>query len=119
MTVDLSKLNFWSGANYMKRVSDDTPYTDVSLGSFGSATLPIAHNLGFIPEYDVQAELQGSSGAIWTGNRPWVGMAGAATPEAVTFDVWVDTANLTIKLSNPNSGSITVRVYHIIYKDYS
>lgn len=122
MTVDLSKLNFWSGANYMKRIADPTPYTDVTLAAFGSQTITVDHNLGNIPEYDVQAELEGTGvdAPIWTGTIPYVGMnQGAATPSHVNFNTWISTTALTIALNNPTGSSITVRVYHIIYKDYA
>lgn len=115
MGPDLSKLNFWSGANYMKRYDADNPYTDVTVGSFGNQTLTVHHGLGHIPEFDVQAELQ-SNGRIWTGNRP---MPNYDTADAPYFDAWTSNDDLTIVLHNPVSGSKTVRIYHIIYKDYA
>lgn len=119
MAVDLSKLNFWSGVNYMKRYDDESPYTDVTLASGASQTLTINHALGNIPEYDVQAELEGN-GRIWSGSLPYVGMnQGGPGPTNVYFNSWIDTANLTIVLQNPTGGSVSFRVYHIIYKDYA
>lgn len=119
MTVDLSKLNFWSGANYMKRYDDDSPYTDVTIAAFGSQTVTVNHGLNFIPEYDVQAELE-ANGRIWTGTIPYVGMnQGGGGPSNAYFDSWITTTDLIITAHNPTGSSISFRIYHIIYKDYA
>lgn len=118
MEVDLSKLAFYSGVNYMKREDRALRYQDVSVAAFDDTTISVAHNLGHIPEVEVQAELT-QDGMIWSGNLPEVGMEGFYTPAYPQLTWWVDTANLTITVSNPTGSGATVRVYYLIFKDYA
>lgn len=118
MTVDLSKLAFFSGANYMKREDRSPRYQDVSLGAFGDQTITIPHNLNRIPEVDVQAELT-QDGMIWTGNLPEVGMEGFYTPAYPQIVYWARANDLQITVSNPTGSGVTVRVYYLIFKDYA
>jgi len=118
MTVDLSKLQFYSGVNYMKREDRNVRYQDVTMAAYGSQTISVNHGLGHIPEVDVQAELT-QDGMIWTGNLPEPGMEGFYTPSWPQITWWVGTADLTITVSNPTGSSATVRVYYLIFKDYA
>jgi hypothetical protein len=117
MDPDLSKLNFWSGANYMKREDRAVRYIDITTPAFGTSQVQINHGLGFIPDYDVEADLLGD-GRIWQGNRPWQNMASNSSdgPQVIN---WMDTTNLTLRLYNPTGSTITRRVYFVIYKDAS
>lgn len=117
MGPDLSKLNFWSGANYMKREDRVVRYVDINASAFSTGQAVINHAMGFIPEYDIEADLLNDN-RIWQGQRPWIGMA-QTTTDTPQVSSWIDTANLTLRLYNPTGGAITRRVYFVIYKDAS
>jgi hypothetical protein len=118
MTVDLSKLAFYSAENYMKREDRSPRYQDVTVAAFGSQTINIPHTVGHVPEVDVQAELT-QDGMIWTGNLPEVGMEGFYTPAYPQITYWATTTGVSITISNPTGSSATVRVYYLIFKDYA
>lgn len=118
MSVDLSKLMFWSGVNYMKREDREVRYQDVVLNAFQTKTIDIDHDLGHIPEYDVWAELL-ADGMIWTGTLPEVGMSGFYSPAYAQISDWIGTDTLTITVANQTGSGKTVRVYYLIYKDYA
>lgn len=115
MTVDLSKLAFYSGVNYMKRDSPSGS-DDVGVDSTKTAT----HSLGYIPFYEVYTEID-DSGIIWNNTK-----IDKFTGTSSTGDVrdnpdvasWTTTTDLTIKLSNNSGSSGTRKVYWLIYKDY-
>lgn len=117
---DITKLNFWSGENYMKREARPARYQDVVVPVFGTKTFDVYHGLNRYAQYEVGAELV-SDGVIWTATLPYIGMSGSgggATPVSVVLDSWMGLNALTILLTNPFAGARTVRVYYEIYRDY-
>lgn len=122
MTVDLSKLNFYSGANYLKRSSlSDT--ASLTLPAFGSSvTTTVDHNLNYIPFFDVFADIDGD-GIIWSGGdkvTKYTESSLGTNPESPRLSVWTTTTTLTITLTNNTSPTATGTrsVYWIIYLDY-
>lgn len=120
--ADLSKLNFDSEVNYMKRssISGSTPIT---LGSDGTETsYTVHHGLGYIPIIHVSYDASGN-GIIWSGDKvnlytdSSAGGLFAADPQLL---YWVDTQDLTIEVVN-NTDPVatgTRTIYWIIYLDY-
>lgn len=113
---DLSKLNFWSGANYMKR-DGSVPQYDITAGAGATVAHDVEHNLGFIPQYEVSGELDGL-GIIWARNKLYVGMEGATSPTDPEISAWTTTTKLTLSLYNPTGAQVTRTIYFVIYKDY-
>lgn len=115
MTVDLTKLAFYSGLNYMKR--------DYSSGSDDvavSGTQTIGHNLGFIPFYEVHSEID-DVGIIWNNTKidQYTGTSLTGfTNDNPTLTTWTTDNTLTISLSNNAGASGTRKIYYLIYKDY-
>lgn len=122
MTVDQSKLSFWSGANYMKRDSS-TDSATMTLGASGATTsLVISHSLGFIPFFDVSAEVD-TTDTLWAGEKVNIytdtSLSGVS-PVDPQLLFWCDTTKLTIQLINNTSPTATGTrlVEWVIYKDY-
>lgn len=118
MTVDLSKLAFYSGANYMKREDRTTRYVDISASAFSTGQQVINHALGFVPEIYVDCDCLGD-GMRWQGKRPWVGMEGSVSSPDPLVEYWVDENNLTLRVINPGGSTIVRRVFFVIYRDGS
>jgi len=115
---DLSKLNFFSGVNYMKRHLPACGYKDVTIAAFGTTSFLVPHNLGYIPDFLVQGDLDGTS--LWSNNIPYPGMSGfGGTKLGTELTTWIDETNLTISAYNETAGSVTRRVYFKVYKDYA
>lgn len=121
--ADLSRLNFDTNVNYMKR-SSLSGQIIIILGSVGSTTTyTIAHNLGYIPIIHVSYDAS-NNGIIWSGDKANLynnsSLSGSSSPADPTLTYWVDTTTLTINLINDTSptasGSRTI--YWIIYLDY-
>lgn len=117
--ADLSKLNFHSGINYLKR-SEFCGTTTLNTASDTEHT--VDHNLGYIPFYQVYAELD-EAGTIWTGGKVseltdqgFLSGLGAP-PTYIEIDSWITDSTLTIQLSNTASQSVPI--YWLIYLDYS
>lgn len=116
--VDLSKLNFFSGVNYMKRHLPACGYFDINPGAFGTATRTVAHGLGYIPDFLVQGDLDGAS--LWSNNIPYAGMSGSGgTPNGYEVTAWIDENTLTIQVNNNTASSGARRVWYKVYKDYA
>lgn len=115
--MDESKLDFWSGANYMKRLDSASDSEAVTIGAFSSQTIPVAHGLGHVPgEWFVGIDV---SGVLWANNRPYVGMDNASTNSPnLTWDVWSDTTTMTITVYNNTASSKSGTVYWAVYMDY-
>ena len=117
--ADLSKLNFHTGINYLKR-SEFCGTANINTAVSG--TLTIDHNLGYIPFYQVGAELD-EAGTIWVGGKVSTYtdqglLSGLGIPPThIEIDSWITTTQLTIRLSN--TASQVVPVYWFIYLDYS
>lgn len=114
--ADLSKLNFLSSENYMKR-HPSTDHRNVTAGAGATTTFPVLHGQTFIPQFEVSGEVDGD-GIIWARNKLYVGMEGATAPSSPEITAWVDEQNLTISLYNPTVASVTRTIYYVIYKDY-
>lgn len=119
MSRDITRLGFDSSLNYMKRdTSSDTAIIDTAV----STTLPIAHNLGYVPQYEVAAELD-EADTIWVGGKvseltDQGFLSGLGSPPTyIEIDSWCTTTTLTISLSNTAGQKIPVR--YIIYLDYA
>lgn len=121
MSVDLKKLNVYSGVNYMKR----SEFSDVATVTLPPTnyTFTVTHNLGYIPFYEVYAELD--SGTIWTNGKvsenSYAGtLSGSgASPTYVDITSWITTTTLTVRLTNFVGGTLSIPVYYTIYKDYA
>lgn len=117
----MSNIAFSSSANYMKRsiYVGNTPLT--LTGYNGTVSTVIAHNLGYIPYYDVFVDFS-NDGTIW-GNEKINSMTESSLygdyPDPI-LRTWIDNNNLTIELINQTSplATGTRTVYWIIYLDY-
>ena len=125
MSLDLTKVNFYSGVNYMKR-STYIGSTTLTLPAYGgSVTYTITHNLGYIPQYTVQAEID-ESGTVWNGGKvseytDQFLLSGLAVDETYPqLMSWTTTTTLTIRIENFTSpvATGTRTVYWVIYEDY-
>lgn len=124
--ADLTLLHFLSSRNYLKR-SDFCGSTALTLPAYGSTvTYTILHNLGYVPFFEVYAELD-AAGTIWNGgkvsaNTDQSALSGSANdPTYPQLKAWSDTTTLTITLDNTTTPTATGTrtVYWLIYKDYS
>lgn len=113
--IDESKLAFWSGANYMKRLIQDSQ--DVAVSAFSSQTITVSHNLGHIPGELVVAMNIANDGTLWVNNPYYDPLID--TPLYPTFNYWADDNTLTIRVDNQTSGTKTMTVYWVIYMDYA
>ena len=119
MPANLSLLNFSSNENYMKR--DASSGESILTLSSGTVTTNIAHNLNFIPQYDVYADLN-NDGTIWAGEQIgiYTDTSLFANPNELGLSSSITTTTLTITLQSYSSplASGNRTVYYIIYKDY-
>ena len=111
MAVDYDKLNFYTGANYMKR-SDKS-----GGGTIAGSSIGVDHNLGYIPQFNIYADLD-DNGILWYGGeRVFAGTestsGGWTYPPIV--DAWTTTNTLTMRPSNIGSSR---PIYWLIYLDY-
>lgn len=115
---DLSKLNFFSDVNYMKRHSS-TSHQSISVAAFSTGSLPpITHGQNFIPQFEVYGDLD-NDGTLWARNKLYVAMENAATtPTSPQISAWIDERDLTIQVYNPTASTKVVPVYYVIYQDY-
>ena len=120
--VDLSKLGFYSGLNYLKR-SSFVGSEDLTLASSGNSVQKVInHNLGYIPFFQVGADLT-NDGTIWSNdvvNQYTETSISGYFPPYPTLTYWCDATNLTIDIYNGTSpaSSGTRTVYWAIYLDY-
>lgn len=111
MEPNLDKLNFYSGVNYMKR-SDKSGQSTIN-----TSDVDVDHNLGYVPQFAVYAELDGD-GFLWHGGeRVFEGTestsGGGTYPPVV--DAWSDENTLTMHPLNFLSAE---DVFWLIYLDY-
>src|SRR3990167_9755668 len=102
MTVDLTKLAFFSGVNYLKR--DTTVGTTLlTLGGSGTTvTHTVTHNLGYIPFYEVFTEIDNVN-IIWNNTKIYYSTdtsSGGGLESSPALTSWVTTTDLVIKLTN-------------------
>lgn len=115
--MDLTKVGFWSGANYLKRLTTAEGSQAVSVGAFSTQTITVSHGLGHIPADWVVGLSQ--AGPIWVNNIPWAGMSGTTASPNLYRKVWTTTTDLTITVYNDTAGTLTGTVYWIVYLDYN
>lgn len=126
---DLSKLNFYSDVNYMKRDPASGGRT-ITLPAGGSTTsfdvgFSLETGAGKVPIYDVFAEI-GGDGVLWNGGKiseltDQAFLSGlAADPTYPDISSWITGRTLTISVANLTNpvASGTRRFYYLIYKDY-
>jgi hypothetical protein len=121
--MDITKIAFDSRLNYLKKGSDTSGTTSITLGGSGATTThTVTHNLGYIPFFIVGAELP-STGTIWSNNYVHEFTQSSGTPPntPVQLDFWCTSTTLTIEIRNgtgtgQQSGSR--QIYWNIYLDY-
>ena len=118
--MDFSNIAFWSGANYMKRLTDADDSQTGTVGAFSSQTITVPHTVGHIPgEYIVQAELA-NNGIIYSNNIPYIGMDNPANSSPTLYTrTWTSDNDLTIKVYNDTASSKTALVHWVVYMDYN
>lgn len=117
--IDISKISFWSEANYMKR-SELCGSASLTLDAGGgTVTQTIPHNLGYIPFFEVYCD-QNGNGIIWSQQKInlYTETSLFATLPDPQVTAWSTTDILTINLSNPNLDSGDRTVYWLIYLDW-
>lgn len=120
--VDLSKLNFFSGVNYMKR-SDRSGQSTRSLAGAGEVVV-VDHDLDYIPHYDAYMDVLGD-GTIWYGGTivdeyTETSLSGYDWP-TLDLRTYVSTTQLTLRIEDITvSPGITGdrELYWLIYLDY-
>jgi hypothetical protein len=121
MTVDLTKLGFDSRLNYMKRSSISGSVTLTLAGAGSSVTTSIAHNLGYIPYFDVFVDFE-NDGVIWNTDKvhKFTDAASGGGSTMPVLRTWITTTTLEIDLINSTSPTATGTrtVYYVIYLDY-
>jgi hypothetical protein len=123
MRVDLSKLMFYSNANYMKR-SALCGSEDLTLPSSGSTvTKTVTHNLGYTPKlFQVFTEIDDND-IIWNNTKIYditeTSLTGVSPPDP-HLSYWATDNDLVIELNNTTSPTATGtrKVYWLIYLDY-
>ena len=117
---DLSKLNFYSDVNTMKR-DVSSGHRDMTAAAFSSASIDVSHKVGGtgVPHFIVSAE-NDQTGTIWRRNKLYVDMENSSTsPTFCELSAWITAPGiLTLTLTNPTASSKTIPVYYVIYKDY-
>lgn len=123
MAIDLSKVEFVSTVNYLKRGTGAAAPGSAALtlgGSGATTTKTITHNLGYIPMFAVSSEL--TSGVIWSNDYVHtLTKSSAAGDTIVTVNYWCDDTDLVIKLVNGTGANVASgdrTVYYVIYIDY-
>lgn len=120
MAVDYDKLNFYTGANYMKRSDKSGSGKIPCAGAYqGGPAYTVPHNLGYVPQSLIFAELD-NDGFLWYGGqRVWEktgSTLGDTTGEPPSVELWVTENNL-ILYPKRYAGERTV--HWVIYSDYS
>lgn len=112
--MDESKLIFWTGANYMKRLVQSS--AGVSVSAFSTQTVSVPHNLGHIPGEFVAAMDIANDGTLWVNNPFYAEFDTLSYP---TFNAWTDSNTLTIYVNNQTSSTKAGTVYWVVYMDYA
>lgn len=118
--MDDKKLNFWTEANYLKRDEDNSDATSLSVAAFGNTSHDVNHDAGYIPFVEVFAELD-NDGILWAGDKidkyTETSLSGYSRPSPY-LRYWTTTNTLTIRVQKDTSGSATVPIRWLVYKDY-
>jgi hypothetical protein len=120
--MDLSKVAFDSRLNYLKKDTDISGSTNISLGGSGANTThTVTHNLGYIPFITVGANLNNTTD-IWSNNRVnELTDSSGGGDQPVRLAYWYNDTELEIQITNgtgalQQSGLRTI--YWNIYRDY-
>lgn len=126
MSVDLTKLNFFSGVNYLKR---DTALVGTTLLTLPAAdnvvSHTVTHSLGYIPFVYVGADVD-NDGIIWSNQKVHTYtdtvLSGLTSTdiEQILLTHSVSTTQLVINLENltTTEAGEQRRIYWVIYLDY-
>jgi hypothetical protein len=112
MAVDLSKLAFYSGTRYERTALKS--HVAFSLAAFGVQTLTVAHNLGYVPYYKLfYAYGDGKYFQMFAGNGSYAidGNGGQVD------NIYPDSTNIYIELSENNGSPISGTIYYRIYAE--
>lgn len=117
MAVDLTKLQFYSGNNYLKRSSFFGQMNAVSTGYDPNQT-SITHNLGYIPQFIVAADYQNNG--IWWANEFCndVRGPGGATNGVIMISPSIDSTRFFVIASASYDGSIFTATRPVKYGIY-
>lgn len=117
---DLTKLQFYSGNNYLKRSQYSGDMTASIANSYTVNETSTTHNLGYIPQYIIAANYH-NNGIWWV--TEYVGAnhgPGGSGDGAITISPQIDTSRLYLRSSSDFTGSIStasVPVKYVIYLD--
>lgn len=122
MSIDISKLAFWSGANYMKRSSLCDNATIAGKADIYTEAKTVSHNFGYVPFTEVFCDIN-NDGKIW-GRSPVDNMSeeldlysGGLYPRPTFY--WItDSTALHIYYASSSSTASTGVIYWLIYLDY-
>lgn len=127
MTLDTTKMSFYTDANYLKRDSDLEGTTLLTVPVSGSVVShTITHNFGYVPQVYVGVDAD-NDGIIWSGQKVHaytessLGGLVDSDIQQVLSSYYVDTTTLVIYLENQTTTASggQRRIYWVIYKDYT
>ena len=111
MVVDLDKLNFFTGVNYMKR--SEKSGDDL----INAAQIVVNHDLEYVPQYAYYVDIDGDGFLWYGGERVFEGTestAGGWTYPPIV-DAWALENTLTFQ---PYNFTTNRAIYWLIYLDY-
>lgn len=120
--VNLRLLSYASFANYLKRSSVEGTALLTLGGASSTVTHTVTHNLGYIPFFQVSADLA-NDGVIWAGrvvDRYTETSISSYNDDYPRLVYYCTTTTLTISIFNNTSpaSSGTRSVYWTLYLDY-
>lgn len=119
--MDLSKLDFTSTLNYLKRDPNFVGSDTITLGGAGVVAYKyVYHNFGYVPFVTVGADLL-NDGMIFCQDAADTYTETSLSSHTHSYPTllwWVNTSTLTIGLRNNAGASGDRTVYWAIYKDY-
>jgi hypothetical protein len=127
MSADITKVDFITSENYLKR-SSFCGHQTLTLGAYGTANITtIDHNLGYVPLFDVYCEFDAAGEIIAGGEKvnaytESANLSGLAVDPPYPFlRAWATTTQLIMRLENNTSplATGTRELYWLIYLDYS
>lgn len=125
--MDLTKVNFTTSENYLKRSALCGTALLTLPGYGGNVSTTINHNLGYVPLFNVGVEFDTADEIIVGGEKVntitdqgFLSGLGADPPYP-DLSAWATTTQLVVRLDNFTSPTATGtrRVYFYIYLDYS
>lgn len=114
MTVDLSKLNFYSGSRYERVVLKSSMPFAVAGGGFAFTTVTIPHNLGYEPYYKAWYGFgDGKYFQLFAGTGSFNIDGNSAQIDNIT----VTTTDLIVVVDNFGVPAISGTIYYRIYAE--